>query len=197
MKYKYSFRDAGRRHLVLDLPRELEYVSAILTEINREYLKIWYTEALDVVLNGEEEEVERGFEFYNSIIKKDFTYVHSIFEPELNCTIETSELRELIEIWWKEYVSFNQDRLDSILLTPHDIIWSIVYDQMGKETEKMGEGHRLDPKKYTELNTKLLADPITKKVEKEIQRDRTEGTYPQYAKYEQMLLQLKEKHALL
>ncbi|MCX7996712.1 MAG: hypothetical protein N2691_03045 [Patescibacteria group bacterium] len=200
MKYHYSFTTYGPtnrpKSLGILLEDRIKNISGLFYEIRSEYLKIWYLEGIDAVLSGKSEEEVREGEGYGVRIRKDTSYVYFIFDESINCTIETSELRELIEIWWKEYVEFNKDRADVILLSPRGLVWKVVYAQMGEESMRMGEGHKLDPDKYKELNQRLLNDPIVSHLEKEMKKDREDGTYPQYEKYERLLFELKKKYSL-
>jgi hypothetical protein len=104
MNYKYEFSfiemSNGSKVLTINLPKEIELVSAFLSGINRN--EEWYIEGIMSVLSGSEEYIERDGEFYGLEIKKDFTRVHDVFGMGEECIIETSELKELIKIWAEE-----------------------------------------------------------------------------------------------
>ncbi len=155
MKYKYQFAKWGGKNnneqLGIILPKGMEPVSDILSSIRTEALKNWYIEGIDKVLSGESEMEERGNEGYTGTIKKDITKFNFNFDEPIHCTIETTELKELIEIWWKEYLEFNKDRLDLILLDENDLIWKEVKAAMDEEAKQFGPGHKLDTDKYRKM----------------------------------------------
>ena len=105
MRYKYEFRFIelanGSKVMTIDLPNEIELVAAFLFETNGN--KEWYLDCINDVLSEREEYQERDGEFHGLEIRKDFTRVHDVFGQGHECKIETSELKELIEIWSKEY----------------------------------------------------------------------------------------------
>jgi hypothetical protein len=101
MKYQYGFHFIGLANgskvLAMDLPKEIELVAAFLSEIGRN--EKWYIEGMNAVLSDQEAYQERSGEFYGLEIRKDFTRVHDVFGEGEECKIETSELKEIIEIW--------------------------------------------------------------------------------------------------
>ncbi|OVE70669.1 hypothetical protein CCS79_01475 [Clostridium diolis] len=104
MKYKYEFSFIelanGSKDLIINLPKEIELVTSYLVQMcgNED----WYIKGIVDVLSGYEEYQERDGEFYGLEIRKDFIRVHDVFDMGTECTIETSELKELIEIWEEE-----------------------------------------------------------------------------------------------
>lgn len=104
MKYKYEFRFIelanGAKVLVMDLPKDIELVSAFLTGITGK--EDWYIRGINDVLFGKYEYQERDGEFYGLEIRKDLTKVHDVYGQGEECTIETRELLEIIEIWINE-----------------------------------------------------------------------------------------------
>lgn len=105
MRYKYGFRfielENGDNVLTMDLPKEIELVSAFLSGIGSN--GNWYIDGINAVLYCGQEYQERDGEFYGLEIRKDFTRLHDVFGIGEECTIETTELKEIIEIWLSEY----------------------------------------------------------------------------------------------
>lgn len=105
MKYNYEFRftqlENGNNVLTMDLPKEIELVSAFLHGIGSS--GNWYIDGINAVLYDEQEYQEIDGEFYGLEIRKDFTRLHDVFGIGEECTIETVELKEIIEIWLSEY----------------------------------------------------------------------------------------------
>jgi len=126
-------------------------------EMRSESVKNWYVEGVDKVLSGESKLEIREGEGVGARIHKETTEIYSTLDEgnPIYCTIETTELRELIEIWWKEYLEFNKDRLDMILIDDNDRIWAEVKKAMDEETAKYGLGHKLDPEKYKKMGEDL------------------------------------------
>jgi hypothetical protein len=116
MKYKYKVKsDKERGHVWIELEEpKVALATAILGEINHEDLKRWYAEGIDMVLNSKSEYEERDGEGYGLRIRKDYTEVYFIYDENQKCKIETSELRELIEIYWEAFLEFHKDKLDMI-----------------------------------------------------------------------------------
>lgn len=104
MKYKYKIRFIelvnGSKVLTIDLPKEIELVAAFLPETSR--IEEWYLNYINDVLSEREEYQTRDGEFYRLEIRKDLTRLYDVFGEGEECKIETSELKELIEIWAEE-----------------------------------------------------------------------------------------------
>jgi len=110
MKYQYKFRfiefPSGGRFLTIDLPDKIGIVTGLLTQIyNHDQ---WYIEGINDVLLGLKDFQTRESEFYGLEIRKDFTRIYDIYNEGNEGIIETSELKELIEIWAKEYKRIKQ-----------------------------------------------------------------------------------------
>jgi hypothetical protein len=103
MKYNFSIEiiktSYGNEILVMKLPDELSTVASYISNISKDYGD-WFLEGFELVLSGREKYQERDGEFLGSRIEKDFTYIYDMFGGEFEkCTIETIELKRLIEAW--------------------------------------------------------------------------------------------------
>jgi len=115
MKYTYSFEEIliGNTHktIAIKLPEEIALVEIFLgSDIQgREASGKWVLEYIDKVLNGESEYEDFTGNACYVEVRKDKTKIEYMFtnnETEESCEIETSELRELIEIWLTEREAF-------------------------------------------------------------------------------------------
>ncbi|EJQ50050.1 hypothetical protein IEI_03002 [Bacillus wiedmannii] len=101
MKYNYEFIVGPYDTLLIKLPSEISIVADFLaSDIQGGTAEPWITE-IDQVLNGKEESSKFGGNACDLEIKPDFTHISNryIEDEDYSCTIETSELRELILIW--------------------------------------------------------------------------------------------------
>jgi hypothetical protein len=104
MKYPYHIEYISRGYPVMRLPAEIDPVSTFLfsdVQLSRSSGE-YYLSAIDRVLSGDVPFWEVMGNACDIEVKKDFTQVTDRYESdEVNnpCTIETSELRELIVIW--------------------------------------------------------------------------------------------------
>ena len=104
MKYKYEFKFITlankSKFLIIDLPKEIGLFTAFLVQMCGQ--DEWYLEGINDVLCGKKEYEERDGEIYGLEIRKEITTLHDLFDQGEESKIETSELKELIEIWKKE-----------------------------------------------------------------------------------------------
>lgn len=104
MKYKYEFSFIelanGNKCLAINLPKEIELVEAFLFQMCKN--EKWFIDGITNVLSGSNQYEERDGEFYGLEIRKDFTRIHDVFDQGEECNIETSELKELIDVWVEE-----------------------------------------------------------------------------------------------
>lgn len=115
MKYKYWFEENdfgnSRKILIIRLPEEMLPVQIFLcSDIQgREGSGKWALEYIDKVLNGKSEYEDFTGNACYVEVRKDKTKIEYMFtnnDTEESCEIETSELKELVEIWLKERESF-------------------------------------------------------------------------------------------
>lgn len=108
MKYNYSFRKVYLENnssiLIMDLPKKIGLVTMFL-DADVQSNGYWFIETIDKVLNGEEKYQEVGGNTCILQINPEYTTVIDDLSEDLtnnSCRIETSELRELIDIWLKK-----------------------------------------------------------------------------------------------
>ena len=87
-------------------------VSAWLMDDVRDYTSI--LDYIDAVLNGEKEEDLIWGNGYKAFVKPDITEIHFNYEeddPSIKpCSLPTSMLREIVEIWLREYKNFKEEQ---------------------------------------------------------------------------------------
>lgn len=114
MKYNYDFRileSRGKHKLQINMPKNMEIISVFLSYDVQSRPESVYR-SLDKVLNGESEYEEWNGNICGLEIKKEFTTVLDNLADDGKgnwCEIETSELRELIDIWITELKQFKQE----------------------------------------------------------------------------------------
>jgi hypothetical protein len=102
--YKVEYLAIGSKQVpVLRLPKEIELVTAFLfSDVQSGGVGDFYVSEIDLVLQGKALHRAVGGNAFVVEIKKDFTkLIHTLRDDEdgHECLIETTELRELIEIW--------------------------------------------------------------------------------------------------
>jgi len=112
MKYNYWFEVMNlansQKSLIMRFPEGMLPVQIFLGSDIQGH-GVWELEYIDKVLSGESEYEEFTGNACYVEVRKDKTRVEYMFtnnETEEFCEIETSELRELIEIWLKEVKEF-------------------------------------------------------------------------------------------
>lgn len=122
MKYPYEFvitTIAGNNKMLsIILPDELIAVSSYLFNIGN--MGNWVLEGINEVLSGQSDCVERDGEFFGCQIRKDITRIEDQFEQGYTGEIETSEFKELVEIWIREKTKFNTEQARSESPAPED-----------------------------------------------------------------------------
>lgn len=110
MKYNYEFIIGPYDTLLMKLPSEISIVADFLaSDIQGGSAEPWITE-IDQVLNGKEKSSNFGGNACELEINPDFTKIsnHYVEDEKYSCTIETSELRELILIWEAENLKYDK-----------------------------------------------------------------------------------------
>lgn len=117
MKYPYEFKvvkiDETSKVLSIKLPKEIELIETFLFADIQSGIgsKDWVLEAIDKVLSGKSKIEKLSGNICCLIIEKDITEVRDNYVEYTDvkpCTIETIELRELINIWCSEYERFEK-----------------------------------------------------------------------------------------
>ncbi|PEJ28563.1 hypothetical protein [Bacillus pseudomycoides] len=102
MKYIYKVtKNEGLDSLKIELPKELEIVATFLENDIQGIPIKWWLQQIDEVLNNLKEYNEFQGTLCAIQVKKDETILvdlYSIHDPNI-CKIETTELRNLIEVW--------------------------------------------------------------------------------------------------
>ncbi|PDZ08931.1 hypothetical protein CON70_25070 [Bacillus pseudomycoides] len=102
MKYIYKVaKNEGLDSLKIELPKELEIVAGFLENDIQGIPIKWWLQQIDEVLNSLKEYNEFQGTLCAIQVKKDETILvdlYSIHDPNI-CKIETTELRNLIEVW--------------------------------------------------------------------------------------------------
>lgn len=115
MKYLYEMQitTTGNNTKILSmrLSEELKTVSSYLCDIDD--MGKWVLEGINEVLSGQSDCVERDGEFFGCQIRKDITRIEDQFEQGYTGEIETSEFKELVEIWIREKTKFNTEQARS------------------------------------------------------------------------------------
>lgn len=112
MKYKFWFEEMNfpncQKSLIIRLSEEMLPVQIFLCSDVQGH-GVWELETIDKVLSGQSEyENFTGNACYVEV-RQDKTKIEYMFtnnDKEESCEIETSELRELIEVWLKEREAF-------------------------------------------------------------------------------------------
>ncbi len=104
MKYPYTieyFMIGTDRQPVMALPKEIELVTGfLLTEIRQPLEKNNFMQGISLVLQDKVSYWVVGGNVYKLEIRKDFTrVVDTLAEEETTCSIETEELKQLMEVW--------------------------------------------------------------------------------------------------
>ncbi|GHO72403.1 hypothetical protein KSD_01740 [Ktedonobacter sp. SOSP1-85] len=103
MKYEYHFESTPNGSLVMQLPAEISLVTTFLFSDVQWSNGEHYLSRIDPVLEGKIPEWTETGNVCELEIRPDFTTILDILaeddDPESECVIETSELRELIVIW--------------------------------------------------------------------------------------------------
>jgi len=87
--------------------KDLFQVNDFISQIDDQKTYSEYIESIDQVLSGEIEEANLGKDDIGSYIRKEMTtIVNDNFDDSPEDQIETSELRELIDVWWAKYTEF-------------------------------------------------------------------------------------------
>ena len=122
MKYLYEMQitTTGNNTKILSmrLSEELKTVSSYLCDIDD--MGKWVLEGINEVLSGQSDCVERDGEFFGCQIRKDITRIEDQFEQGYTGEIETSEFKELVEIWIREKIKFNTEQARSESTTSKD-----------------------------------------------------------------------------
>jgi hypothetical protein len=122
MKYPYELVittiASNKKILSIGLPDELITVSSYLYDIGN--MGKWVLEGINEVLSGQSDCVERDGEFFGCQIRKDITRIEDQFEQGYTGEIETSEFKELVEIWIREKIKFNTEQARSESTTSKD-----------------------------------------------------------------------------
>jgi len=115
MKYQITFKiisfPSGKRNTFIYIKSNsgsgLDQVSSFINQIDDQKTYSEYIESIDQVLSGEIEEANLGKDDIGSYIRKEMTtIVNDNFDDSPEDQIETSELRELIDVWWAKYTEF-------------------------------------------------------------------------------------------
>ena len=89
-----------------------EAISAWLMDDVRDYIPI--LGYIDAVLKGEKEEELIWGNGYKAFVKPDITEIHFNYEEEdpsmKPCSLPTTMLREIVEIWFREYKKFKEQQ---------------------------------------------------------------------------------------
>lgn len=103
MKYTYHFESTKNGSLVMQLPPEISLVTTFLFSDVQWSNGQYYLSRIDPVLEGKIPEWTETGNVCELEIGPDFTTIIDTLaedeDPESECVIETSELRELIVIW--------------------------------------------------------------------------------------------------
>lgn len=113
MKYNYKFSEitykSGRKSLIIEVDKEIQLVGNFLMSDIQGNDPSYVYEAIDKVINGESNFEEINGNMCGVEIRKDYTMVYNNLAPDgmgNYCKIETSELRNLIEVWNKRIIKF-------------------------------------------------------------------------------------------
>lgn len=111
MKYEYTFREVNLRNntkcLVIDLPKEIYPVAVFLYSEMHNFGDFFF-EAVDSVLTGKKKYRGAAGNCCELEIRKDktkVTFLYGVHGEEV-CEIETTELKELMLIWFEEEQKF-------------------------------------------------------------------------------------------
>ncbi len=123
MKYNYEkiiLDQCGWRTMVFKLPEELDIISSFLVA-DAQGDGTWFTQQIDHVLEGREENITCHGNVYALDIHKDFTVVSNnvIDDVEESCIIETAELKQLIQKWNDEIKVFRESQVIGEKLCVH------------------------------------------------------------------------------
>jgi hypothetical protein len=112
MKYKYDFeifklnlKDNGSLTMGVG-GNNVGPLNGLFQDINSKDTKDWYINGIEAVIAGNIEVFECGGELVHLEVKKDKTHIENAFDENETGWIETTELKELIEIWWAKFKEF-------------------------------------------------------------------------------------------
>ena len=117
MKYKYRLDEitfkSGKKHLILIVDQKIQLVSTFLMSDIQGANPDYVFDALDKVLSGKSEYEELNGNVCGVEIHKDKTQIYdNLAEDGMGnwCEIETTELRELVEIWCRKLKQFKEKK---------------------------------------------------------------------------------------